>query len=272
MLDKAVVSLAKRRIQLEFEERKRTFGSELGRIKLEMVGNGMSQSSVAQQRLYESIEAEVRARAMLAWQVLGRIIATQTLRIDPQIGIQLKEILSDSIDDGCLDLMQEHERISWILPGSGVLAPWEGMRSFALDKVETEVDIALLGVRRAQELGEPNPTVHIYQTIGVWQTGAGSSATILHNLGQAERRQFQDALEAVEKSVDQIQGLSLEEQIDLKEVIAEAQEELDKETPNMTRLRSFLAGIATTIQTLGSTAGAYTLLKGAAALVGVSLP
>ena len=48
--------------------------------------------------------------------------------------------------------------------------------------------------------------------------------------------------------------------------------ELAKPSPNALRVRSALTGIATTIQTLGSAAAAYALVKGALSLLGVHIP
>jgi hypothetical protein len=45
-----------------------------------------------------------------------------------------------------------------------------------------------------------------------------------------------------------------------------------KERPNRLRLASALAGIATTIQTVGAVQAAYLVLKVAASAVGIRLP
>ena len=54
-------------------------------------------------------------------------------------------------------------------------------------------------------------------------------------------------------------------------LVAEAEEETEKDQPNHVKLRGMLSGIAATVRTLGSAREAFEALKAAGALLGLSL-
>lgn len=272
MIKPELISLARRRIDLELRERKRAFGHTVGEVKGQFVGANMLWSSSAQQRLGEVIEQELQVRAMLAWQILSRILSNQPLEVDGRVGNQMKETVAGGLDSNCDDILSEYESVKGLLPGTGLVPPWESLRWLALEKVESEIDITLLSAAAfKRESGEPT-TINIYQSYGIVQTGAGATASLVQNFGQAERQRLSEALDAVENVASESADLSPRQLLELDEVVGDIRGELAKESPNMSKVRGALIAISTTIQTLGSAAGAYDLLKGAAALIGVHLP
>lgn len=59
---------------------------------------------------------------------------------------------------------------------------------------------------------------------------------------------------------------------ELIDVVQESQEELQKEKPNFTRVKGLLASVGTAIQVVASLQPAYTTLKKALMVIGISLP
>jgi ABC-type transporter Mla subunit MlaD len=86
------------------------------------------------------------------------------------------------------------------------------------------------------------------------------------------RQQLAHALDATERTIKETHELSSTERAQIREVVREIRAEVSESSPNVPRLQGLLIGAATTIQTLGSAASAYALLKAAAALIGVHLP
>lgn len=272
MLSPELLELAKRRVRVEFEERTRIFVHEVQRIKLEAVGRNMYVSTVTQQLMSKVVESELEVRALLVWQILARILATQPLSVDSGLDAQLKGFVVESLDAGCDDISQVYETALAIMPSSGAVKEWGPMRSFALEKVETEIDLSLLAVRQAKEQGAPQPTINVYQPFGVLQVGHGSSAMVVHDLVSEERQRLTSALEAIRVAIGKTQELPVNAASNLNDVIEEAKSEIEKPSPNRIKLQGVLAAIAASVQTLGSAKDAYALLKGTAALIGVHLP
>jgi len=260
-------------MDLELRERRRAFGHAAGEVKSQFVEANMLWSSSAQQWLGDVIEQELQVRAMLAWQILSRILSNQPLEVDSRVGTQMKETIAGGLDSNCDDVLSEYEYVNNLLPGTGLVPPWENMRRFALEKVDSEIDIALLSAAAVKrESGAPTTNINIYQSYGIVQTGAGATASLVQNFGQTERRQLAEALDAAELAASTSVELNPRQLAELGEVVGDVRGELAKESPNMSRVRGALIAVSTTIQTLGSSAGAYDLLKGAAALIGVHLP
>jgi hypothetical protein len=117
---------------------------------------------------------------------------------------------------------------------------------------------------------EDRQHITIHQTFGIIQTGPGSVATF-NNVSPEQRTALVEALAATEAALGSVERPSLEH-TQAAELVREAQAELLQSNPNMLRVRGVLFGIATTVQTLGSAAAAYQLLRAAAAAVGMQLP
>lgn len=272
MLSPELLELAKRRVRVEFEERTRSFVHEVQRIMLDAVGQNSDQSTVTKQLMSEAMEREVEVRASLVWQILGRILATQPLPVHSGLATQLKSFVAESLEVGREDIRQVYDKACAIMPGAGAVKDWEQMRSFALEKVETEIDLSLLAVGQTKEQGARQPTINVYQPFGIVQVGHGSSAMVVHELASGERQQLREALESIKSAIGTTQELPVSQRSDLNEVIEEAQSEIEKPSPNRIRLQGVLAAIAAGVQTLGSVKDAYAALKGAATLIGVHLP
>jgi hypothetical protein len=271
MLPEELGRIAVTRISLELSERKRAFANEIGRIKSGMSDQGMLFSSVTQQQVSVAIGQEYEVRALLAWQILSRVLSARPIGIDEQLAAQVKAHITEQLDLASRDLALEYETTATMMRGITAMEGLGELRERALARVGSEVDITLLS-REAPSSGGAPATINIYQQFGIVQTGHGSTATFEQTFGPAQRQQLSQALTAVEAMLAHPSDLSIHQANDVREVIADVMTEVQKPSPNVARLRGALISIATTIQTLGSASAAYALLKAAAAQIGVHLP
>jgi hypothetical protein len=188
--------------------------------------------------------------------------------VDRQLGEALKDFVSQQLKAGCGDLRSVRDDLAgWAIMS---IDPFEELEKPGIEKVMSEIDISLLAAGRQSAQGLPGTTVNIYQPYGIVQTGANSTASFAVN---AEHKAAAlKALNAVDEALADAPDGQDVQVAETRELVADAREELSKPSPNMLRVRSSLSGIAVTVQTLGSAAQAYALLKGAAALLGVHLP
>jgi hypothetical protein len=150
--------------------------------------------------------------------------------------------------------------------------------------VQTEIDKALqraidlqtgevaLFVSSYREAATRQPesravTMNIHGPVGAIQTGDGASANVVQHFGAEEREIVGHALRAVEDYL----GSSGVEKPEVKEVVEDARRELVNDKPNVTKLKGFLVGLATSVQTLASAQGAYQAIVAALAVLGISM-
>lgn len=267
MIDPSLLSLARTRIKIDLGDRQDANRREFAQEKESFGARGVLTSSFAQAALERFIAAELDIRARVTWHVLGRVISSSDVCA---VAGDLKLVVAESLDAHSDDLKRDLEWTAGLMPGATHLRSFEQLRERALERIDSEIDIACLSAKRAE--AGTSSVVNIYQPYGVVQTGAGSSATVTQHFGTEERVRLQSALLAVERALQADEGRNPEAPSDALELIADANTELKRDNPNFLRLRGALMGIATTVQTLGSAAGAYQALKAAAALVGVPLP
>ena len=271
MLDADALTKGRRRAAVEMAERHRAFDHEVGRILCDVQRRGVLHSSATGNAIATAVSHEYETRAKILWQLLQRTIDLPTLLDDANLASQLKGLLAEWLDAGSQDLAAAEERV----PDSvrSVLRGWSPVscRSTALTKVNSEIDIVLLETRRAARSSGSAPTVNIFQPSGIVQTGQGATVTSI-NLGPTDRERFAQALDALGSALGGSHELSDQRVAQVQELAADIRAEVSKPSPSPLRLQGALATLATTIQTMGSTAAAYQLLKAAAASVGLPLP
>jgi hypothetical protein len=270
VLNATVMSVARTRITLDMQDRQDAHRTALANLKAGYSARGTLTSSFAQAVLDEAIGAEYRIRAQLVWQGLARALSGERLSGEPVIGAQLKETVAEFIRTQCKDLERDHAFLLGLTRDSANMRSIEYWRERAYDRAVSDIDLALLSACRVETGG--GPTIHIYQPCGIVQTGVGANATWTQYLGASERDAAQRALDAVKKALQGSAETPNAEMAPVLEVVADAKSELSREQPNVPRLQGAFMTIATTLQALGSAAPAYQLLKGAAALFGVTLP
>jgi hypothetical protein len=237
-----------------------------------MTLQGLGRSGALQERIVQAIAREFDIRAMLVRQVLSRVMSGASLSFDAQLSRQIKQQIERHLNAECEDLARQYQWIPNAISIAGSLPPFNDMRAKTVVKIGSEVDISLLTVSRQHSPVSTLTTVNIYQPYGIVQTGSGSVANFTQQFDDTMRQQLAHALDATERTIEETHELSSTERAQIREVVREIRAEVSESSPNVPRLQGLLIGAATTIQTLGSAASAYALLKAAAALIGVHLP
>jgi len=114
-------------------------------------------------------------------------------------------------------------------------------------------------------------TFNFNAAVGSVQTGSHSVSHVQQSFDQSQLAGLKDALEAVLAEFAKA-NLPADAREEAQGLIESVIVEIDKPKPNKLSLRSLLAGIATTVQTLGSASDAYKAFAAAIALIGIPLP
>jgi hypothetical protein len=273
-IPQTAAEMATKRVALEFQERHVAIAEEVGRIKGEMSARGVLFSGMTIQRIREAIRREFEVRAAIAWNVWARALSAGRVEITAALPDELKARMRKHLEEGCQDLVAHYRDAVNLMQGGGGarMEELDPLREHAIAKVSSEIDLGLLEAARPGPTGgSAAPVFNIYSPVGAIQTGAGSSATVHMSFTEQERGPLLEALQAVEGALRDA-ALPSERAGELTEAIVVASSEVQKNKPNMLTLRGVLAGIAGTIQTIGSASTAYQLLKAAAASIGLHLP
>jgi hypothetical protein len=276
MLPEAVVNVARNGIRVALDERREILGYEIPNLKAQFSLQGASiYGTPYLHAVKRRVASEFKIRANIAWQNWSRALSTQQT-------VPLADLRSTLISEIELPLRTDatsgdlaghyHEAVRFIRGLSEPADTLDRMRQQAVEQITVEIDFAILAATKAQPAGSEAVTFNNYGSIGVVQTGAGSTASVQQSIGAAESETILLALDAVQKSLSAATELADRERVQIEEVVVEVRQELAKPQPNPLRVRGALTAVATTIQTLGSSAAAYTLVKGALALLGVHLP
>ena len=218
-------------------------------------------------RVLDAIRAEFGFRATLTWQVVARMFTAAGADWERLQATDVKALVIDGLTSGSPDLLVHYQWLEGI--GHNVHEPFSALSSLAIERVSSDIELAFLeGRRRPPQTS--TTTFNIYQPFGIIQTGEHARATL--SVHPALAQQLTTALEKVELALTADSTLAARERAEAVDLVQETKAELAKATPNLLRLRGTLSAIAATVQTLGSAAAAYQLLKGAAALAGLHLP
>jgi hypothetical protein len=270
ILSEEALRTARHAIRVELVTRQRHFPAQLRRHGTTVPSRRIL-SSRGIQLIRKQIKAEYDARAATVWGILKRLISAEQLPPSAGLARLAKAELIQALDSHCNDLVQVDEQA---LRQTRVDHQWPdhySLKEEAIARTEAEIDIELLSTRRPASPAH-STTVNIINPVGVVQTGPGASATLHQHFGSTQREVLQEALLEVRQAVGTAQEIPADLRDEILAVVADADKEVRARSPNVLRLRGTLSAIASTIQTLGSTAAAYQLLKAAALHVGVQLP
>lgn len=274
MLPETVVDTARAGIRVALDERRESLRYEIADMREQFSLQGVRYGTPYLHAVKRRIASEFKIRANIAWQNWARALATQpTVPLADLRAILIREIERPlRIDADSSDLAEHYHEARRSANALGEPADaLSGMQQQAVEQVAAEIGFAILEATKAQPTGAETATFNFYAPIGVVQTGAGSTASVHQNIGATERDTILRALDAVEKALAGVTELAGPDRVHVEDVVVEVRNELTKPQPNPLRVRGALTGIATTIQTLGSAAAAYSLVKGALALLGVHL-
>jgi len=253
--------------------------TEIERIKAEMAARGHVRSGAMVKRVTDLCIEAVKNRAQLVWQILFRFITTAGISYGEGLSEELKALVAVQLPKQLGDLKGHVSRIAQ-LAGSPSLhssfdAELDAARNAALAKVGTEIDLFVHSLRKKADVQKNNAMstiFNVYSPVGSIQIGDNAIANVSQSVDTDTKHQIISALEQINDILDHPDVDTALPKGELIEVVEESRKELQKEKPNVTRLRSLLTTVGTSIQVISSMKPAYDTLKQAMTFLGVSLP
>lgn len=279
MIDQEISKIANDRIRIEIEEQNKSLRTEIDRYKRELAARGTLRSSTTITLVAGLCEDAIKNRAQLIWQTLFRFITTAGISYSAEVADELKSMVAHHLPEKLGDLREFIKEASKIARSSNLgdrfIDNLNICRKKALAKVGTEIDLFVHSLKKKAESikGEASSAIfNIYSPVGSIQTGDKSIANITQNIDTEVKVQIQKALEEIISKLNESEVDTPLPKNELIEVAQESQVEIQKEKPNVTRLRSLLSTIGTSVQVVSSLKPAYNTLKQALAFMGISLP
>ncbi len=278
MIDQEIIKIASERIRIEIGEQNNILHGEIDRVKEEMAGRGIFRSGMTIKRVSDLCIETVKNRAQLVWQTLFRFITTTGISYSEKLSEEIKDLVAQHLPENLGDLRGHIEQITELAGASNLHKNLEELysaRNQALAKVGTEIDLFIHSLKKkaeAESNGASSTIFNIYSPVGSIQTGDSSIANVTQNIDTEVKEQIRKALEEINLTLNQSEVETPTPKGELIEVVQESQDELQKEKPNVTRLRSLLTTVGTSIQVVSSLKPAYETLKQTLTFLGISLP
>lgn len=268
MVEDPVLVLVRQRIRIEMRERSLAFAHLIGDLYTQLTKASQLPSGRRVVVVAAAVRQEGQIRAAVAWNTLISVLNATGKRLKDVLTVSgAKALVRSALEENAADVKGELDKLvrARLMP----VPQFEKMAEDALAKTNSDIDIAFA----SSDAGVPTQgaqVLNIYQTHGIVQTGAGSTAQL--TISSDGTQALKTALDAITDALRNAPDIDPRQRTDAIEVVDELQAEIRKPSPNRLRLVGALTGLASTVQTLGSAAAAYQILKGAAALVGVALP
>lgn len=275
MLDAKVIDLVKRMVLVQFDERREQFKRDVEMAQAKASARGMGSSGPVIMEVYGLCAHDIEVRTQIVWQNLRKVLL--------ETGIVPSEVLAQELKDfvkshtaAIIAVPSEHyERV---VRNTGINRHYsiDTALQRAIDKVNAEIDFLVLSLMRRQQAdanhpGSQQPIFNI-GSVGAIQTAPSATANITMNIGSEDREALLCALALVKEGLAGVESLPAHPTAEIIELVDEVKSEIEKPTPNGTRLGSLALTIATAIQTAGSLQPAYQTLKAALLSLGIMLP
>jgi len=272
MIDPQIFEISQRLTIASLEERWGPLEDSIAESIYDLTDQGMGHSSVAVGTVAHICATEARAAVQLAWQNIWRVALNIGVEPSEDLAPQLKAAIRSQTEEHFRRLIETVE-----LRQRGVSYPelhtqLRKARDLMLAQVEAEVDLAVASLKRKTEREGVPSVFQFYAPVGAVLSGANASASVVQHLGAQQKSELTTALERLADAIERADEFRDQAKDDVMELVQEARGEVDRARPNRLHLASVLLGIGQAVQTAGSVAPAYGLLKSAAALIGVQLP
>ncbi len=279
MIDQEAVRIARERVQLEIHTHMKKIGMDIQHVKNEMNARGMFQSSMTIKRITDVSINAIKDRASLVWQIYFRFLTTTGIKYSPELSTELKELVAYHFPENLGEFKGYVKNVSKLIQSNNTLESQENelslARRAALAEVGTEIDLFVHSLKKTSENEntKEGPLVfNIYSPIGSIQTGNNATANIVQRLDSDIHEKLVQALDQIAREIISIDDKLPSPKNEIIEIIQEGQQELSKPNPNITRLKSILPTVGSTIQTIASMKPAYETLKQALSFLGIDLP
>ena len=279
MIDPEIIKIAHDRIRIEIDEQNKWLRKEIDHVKAKMAAVHTLRSSMTIRIVYDLCRDSLKNRAQLIWQTLFRFITTAGISYSGKLSLELKELTAQHLPATMNDFDDHILQITG-LSGSPKMfgqlkRKLDSEREQALAKVGTEIDLFVHSLKRKtdqMENGSSSTVNYIYAPAGSILTGNGSIAYINQTIDTDVKERISNVLQEIFIKLEKSEVKTPTPKDELIEIVKESKNELQKDKPNTTRLKSLLASIGTSIQVVSSLKPAYETLKQVLTLIGISLP
>ena len=266
MIDPEVSRLARDRIGLRMEERRRRFPDVIRMVEETMAGRGLSQSSVRTNAIQNACDNGAALRLADSWTDLKNVLAAVGVSFTEQLAGDLKGQIGQHV---ALD-----DLVRIVNGAAGDDRRFHSSVEHQLRKIGSDIDLYCANLKRAaeQQGRTGQPIYNFHGPVAAVQTGPYSTASVVQIFGAEHRQALTNALDELRARVEALETTVMPQKAEVVELIDEARGEVRREQPNRLRLGSVLSGIGTAVQTVAATEAAYHALKAAAAMAGIALP
>jgi hypothetical protein len=170
------------------------------------------------------------------------------------------------------DVVRASHAFKAVTTSNRFLAPIRNAAGLELQSITGEIN--LIVAQNANRKAEPDsgPSVVINGPVGQAVIGSGSMGVYVSNVDAKTREALLSAFAEIESQIeDETVAIDAPKE-EVRDLIQDARTEIDKPKPNMTKLKSILAGLGSAINYAPKMKAAYDVLKWAASFIGVTLP
>ena len=273
--DDASLAHLKQRIEAATRERDRACREEAQTIERQAAARGrLASGNTVAQLVRQSVE-DIRIRATMFTQALGDTWLSQmpSPGAIPAAKQMLLVALRDAVE------AREHginesapAKTLGRIPAS-VMEQLRADYEHEVHKLDLKLcEWALLQQQTASDRGTvQTTTVNFTGNNNVVNAGLINSTANIR-IDHSSTQRLLEALVAVRVAIETSRSLQPQDALEILELVADAEHEIQREQPNKKRLKASLEGVAATIQTVGALSGAYEVLKNAMAMIGIPLP
>lgn len=271
MLDTTITELADRMIQLQFHERTKQLDHDILLAQNDASTRGLGTSSAVIELVYNLCARDIELRALIVWQNLVRVFSQSGAQLSEMLATDLKQAVSRYNE---AIFAEPHSRLEKLVDNIriGYRPSLTETRSRALDKVNAEIDLFVLGLNRGNESQSSQSGYVFNGPVGAVLTGPNSNANVFQTITQQDREALLAAVDLLKKGLASVDRLPAHPKEDIVELVQEAEVETRKSKPNNSRLLAIFMTVATAIQAVGSLKPAYDMLKTALIPFSVQLP
>ncbi len=180
MLDPEITELAGRMIAGQFEERNKQLDHDITKAREEATLSGMGSSGPVVQLVYEQCARDIDLRLQIVWQNLYRVLSHAGVVLTDKLADDLKSEVLKYVDAVFDDPNNRYQKVVKNTP-IGKPRQLTEARDRAYAKVNAEIDLFVLGLRRQEEAkkSESGAVFNFYSPVGAVQTGPNAMAMFI---------------------------------------------------------------------------------------------
>jgi predicted transcriptional regulator len=275
MLDDMILRRIRADIEANLDPRNVELAAKLSTRTNELAARGLGISGAAVQTYIAEAKEELDRRAQYVWDTIERAYSSLS-------GKYTSDLRADLNSEGTARVRGEVLKIVAIVNDRlkhAVLRPHQGMvmRELVLAGNEHERRIAVKVDYYLDKLsrgGTPTAAgatvVTVHGNVTSLQTGDRSVAHVVINQGASA--DLITALDNLRGEAERAHDAAATDRQDLFGMIDDIKQALTTSRPSSARIYGLLSGVGQVVQTIGSTAAAWQLVKAAAAAAGIQVP